>query len=150
MMTGELRAIWIKRAKLGPMDPVPQANLQANRGIIGNADQGGTRQVTIIDEEIWSELMRQFQSELPPSTRRANLMVRGIDLAASRNRILQIGEVQLRVRGETKPCERMDQALPGLRQAMHPQWRGGAFAQVLNDGTIRTGDPVCWVDLLKM
>jgi MOSC domain-containing protein YiiM len=146
-MNGELRAIWIKRVKLGPMDPVSHADLQADRGIVGNADQGGTRQVTIIAQEIWSELMRQFQSALSPSTRRANLMVGGIDLANSRNKILQIGAVQLRVRGETKPCERMDQALPGLREAMHPQWRGGAFAQVLNDGTIRTGDPIRWVDL---
>lgn len=149
-MNGELTAIWIKRAKLGPMDPVSQAELLANRGIVGNADLGGTRQVTIIAEEIWSELMRQFHSALPPSTRRANLMVHGIDLASSRNKILQIGEVQLRIRGETKPCERMDAALPGLRAAMHPNWRGGAFAQVLNNGAIRTGDPVYWADVVKM
>ena len=37
MPTGTLEAIWIKRAKRGPMDPTRQATLQAGYGIVGNA-----------------------------------------------------------------------------------------------------------------
>jgi MOSC domain-containing protein YiiM len=38
----------------------------------------------------------------------------------------------------------MDEAVPGLRRAMDPHWGGGAFAEVLDDGTIRVGDPAVW------
>ena len=47
---GRLEAIWIKRAKRGVMDPVSRATLVADRGITGNANQGGRRQVTIIEQ----------------------------------------------------------------------------------------------------
>jgi hypothetical protein len=35
------------------MDAVESAELIAGRGIAGNADQGGTRQITILDEAAW-------------------------------------------------------------------------------------------------
>lgn len=36
----------------------------------------------------------------------------------------------------------MEEALPGLRQAMYPEWRGGAFGRALRGGTIKIGDTV--------
>jgi MOSC domain-containing protein YiiM len=143
---GQLEAIWVKRARRGPMDAVGSAALIAGRGIEGNANQGGKRQVTIIEQEVWERLMRELGSSLPGLTRRANLMVSGVPLVASRGRTLQIGACRIRIYGETKPCERMEEALPGLQAAMYNDWRGGAFGEVLNDATIRVGDPVIWVD----
>ncbi len=143
-MPAQLQAIWIKRMKFGPMDPAMIAQLVAARGIVGNANQRGKRQVTIIEQEVWSELMKQMQGDLPPATRRANLMVSGIQLANSRGRILRIGAGRIRIYGETNPCERMDEALPGLQEAMRPNWAGGAFGEVLDDATITVGDPVSW------
>ena len=89
-------------------------------------------------------VVRASGGSLDPSERRANLMVRGIPLAESRNRTLRIGEARIRILGETKPCERMEQALPGLKEAMYPEWRGGAFGEVVAEGEIALGDPVRW------
>jgi hypothetical protein len=52
-MTGRLEAIWIKRAHRGPMDPVSTGRLLAGRGLVGNADQGRRRQVTVIEQAAW-------------------------------------------------------------------------------------------------
>jgi MOSC domain-containing protein YiiM len=143
---GRLEAIWIKRVHRGMMDPVTSAQLIAGRGLVGNADQGRRRQITIIEQETWDRLMLAVGAELSPAARRANLMVSGAPLLNSRGRILLIGECRIQIRGETKPCEQIEAAQAGLRAAMYPDWGGGAFGEVLDSGEIRLGDPVRWIE----
>ncbi len=143
-MAGRLEAIWVKRSHRGSMDPVPAAALVAGGGVAGSADQGRRRQVTIIEREVWERLMRRMGADVSPSARRANLMVSDLPLARSTNRSLRIGDCRLRILGETRPCERMDEALPGLRRAMESDWAGGAFAEVLEGGDIAVGATVAW------
>jgi len=140
--TARLEAIWLKRARRGPMDPVAEAVLETGRGLIGNANQGGRRQVTIIEKEVWERLMAELGAALDPATRRANLMISGVSLLNVRGRILRIGACRIHLLGETKPCERMEEAQSGLRTAMYSDWGGGAFGAVLDDGEIRVGDVV--------
>lgn len=143
--TGRVVRLWIKRARRGPMDPVRELQLDA-RGIVGNADRGGWRQVTILEDEVWEAHMARLGGALDPAERRANILVAGCPLMGARGRVLRLGDCRLAIRGETKPCERMDEALPGLRAVMFPDWGGGAFGRVLTEGTIRVGDPVAWDD----
>jgi len=139
-----LHQIWIKRAHGGSMDSADRATLVTGRGLVGNADQGGRRQVTLIDLERWHELMDRVGGDLETSARRANLVIDSLDLFDSRGRILRIGNARLRVWGETRPCERMEDALPALKAAMRERWGGGAFAEVIDGGNIAVGDVVTW------
>jgi len=143
-MPGILQRIWIKRAKLGPMDLADSARLRANRGLVGNANQGGRRQVTIIEVERWAEHVSVMGVAIDPSRRRANLLVQDCSLADSRGKVLRIGAVRLQIAGETKPCHQMDEVQQGLQTVMRPNWGGGAFAIVLDDGEIAVGDSVTW------
>ena len=139
---GRLEAIWIKRAHRAPMKEVTEALLVPGKGIDGDVNTSRRRQVTIIEREIWDALMKQLGTDASPAGRRANLMISGVKLADTRGRVLRVGNVRLAIGGETTPCERMDEYLPGLRAAMRPDWGGGAFAQVLDDGVVTLGDPV--------
>ena len=126
------------------MDAAAQATLVAGRGIKGDANQGGTRQVTLIDLALWRELMDRLGADLDTGARRANLVIDGLDLFDSRGKTLRIGATRLLVLGETRPCEQMDDTLNGLQSAMRERWGGGVFAEVVEGGTIAISDPVTW------
>ena len=141
-MTARLEAIWLKRAHRGKMDPVREATAVAGKGLAGDVNTSRRRQVTIIEREAWDAMMAELGTNASPVGRRANLMISGVPLHDTRGQVLRIGGVRFAIGGETTPCERMDEFLPGLRTAMKPRWRGGVFAQVLDDGILTVGDAV--------
>ena len=126
------------------MDPVTHGTLVAGQGLLDSADQGGRRQVTLITRERWDLVTQSLGLRVEPILRRANVLVTGIDLENTRTKILLLGNCRLRIRGETRPCERMDEASPGLQIALDAHWGGGAFAEIIKGGEINVGDYVSW------
>lgn len=126
------------------MQAVSEATLVEGLGLEGNADRGGYRQVTLLDADAWETAAAAVGAEIDPAARRANLLLRGVDLHESADRVLRIGDCRIKIRGETLPCARMEDAAPGLREALGPDWRAGAYGMVLDGGPLEVGDSVAW------
>jgi MOSC domain-containing protein YiiM len=141
---GKLLAIFAREKWGGEMSSLDEGNLVAGKGLTEDVSFGGRRQVTIIEREKWQAVTETLNADLPPESRRANLMIEGIDLQETKGRILKIGDCVIEISGETKPCAAMDEKLPGLKNALKPDWNGGAFGKVVKGGKISVGDTVVW------
>ena len=100
------------------------------------------RQVTVVTRAGWDEACTVVARTVPWTARRANLLLDGLeplDIATGR---IRIGDVVLEIGGETRPCERMDEACPGLHDALVPGLRAGSYCRVLSGGVVRLGDAV--------
>ena len=143
----QLIRIWLKPAPGEPLQEVEHASARSDHGLVGNAEQGGPRQVTVLSIEGWEAANAAAGAELDPAARRANILVTGLgDLAESTGRVLRVGGARIQVTGETRPCSFMDAAHQGLRTAMKVDWRGGVHGIVLNDADLAVGDEVFWED----
>lgn len=140
--TGHVEAIWLKRAHRGPMDAVGAALAVPGQGLAGSVGRSSRRQITILEREAWTRCVASLNSDADPKGRRANVLVSGVSLANTRGRVLRIGNVRVAIGGETTPCERMDEVVPGLREALKPNWGGGVFGKILDEGTIAVGDEI--------
>ena len=127
------------------MDAVSVALFVVGQGLEGSIGRSSLRQVTLIEKERWDEQMATLGGSVDPGSRRANVMLIGIGLPHTRGQVLKLGpDVRLAIGGETTPCERMEEALPGLQELMKSNWGGGAFAQVITGGRVAVGDVAVW------
>jgi MOSC domain-containing protein YiiM len=131
------------------METLTAAEVGPDYGIFG--DSRGKRrangddrfQVTLVAHEDWQAALAEIGESVDWTTRRANLLVEGVALPHCAGVRIRIGpDVLLETTMETDPCSRMDEASPGLRAALTPDWRGGARARVLASGIIAIGDEV--------
>jgi len=143
MPPGELVSIAIREATRVPMQVLAAAEVTAERGVEGEFRGGpGPRQVTLLAEESWAAACEALGAQLPWTTRRANLLVRGVDLVGTVGKRIRVGGALLEITEETAPCRVMDLQHEGLRLALSPEWRGGVCARVVEGAMLSVGDPV--------
>ncbi len=139
-----IKAIAIKSKSRAPMKVIGSAQISVGGGILGDfRGSQKDRQITILSEPAWQKACSELDVELPWTTRRANLLVDGVEFDESYcGRSVRIGEVELLVTRETNPCSLMDSQQDGLTMALTPEWRGGICCVVVKPGSIKPGDRV--------
>ena len=145
LANGRLVGIALRAARLEPMEEVNSASITLAAGLEG--DHKGAkfpdRQLTVLSVEAWRLAAEDAgKPDLPWTSRRANLLVESVLLPRAAGGVLRVGEVVLEVTGQTVPCKRMDDTLPGLRKSLHADWRGGVTCRVQQGGLVKLHDPV--------
>ena len=146
IVSGVLKSIAYRPRDGEDMRETDRCRVRIGRGLERENRPGGRREITLLSEESWADACAELGVELPWYTRRANLLVAGLDLAEAISHTIRIGEVEVRIHGETHPCDFMDEQQFGLREALIPDCRGGVYGQVLVEGSVRTGDRISVLD----
>ena len=142
--------VWIglRPARAAPIDQVESAELETGRGLVGDrfTRLGGARQVTLIAAESLAAVASCLGVDaVSPETTRRNIVTRGINLLALKDRRFRIGDALLETSGECHPCSLMEQLL-GVGGYNAMRGHGGITARVIAGGQIRIGDSVTRVD----
>jgi len=145
MRPGRLEWIGLRPARRAAVGIRNSATLIAAHGINGdryNTERNGPRQVTLIAAEDLAAVAAFLGvSEVAPELLRRNLVIRGINLLALKDRRFRVGATLLEGSGECAPCSLMEEALgPGGYNAM--RGHGGITARVIEGGDIAVWDIV--------
>lgn len=139
---GQIIGIAIRPEKNAPMREVETVRVRAGQGLEGDVPSVPDRNVTMISNAQWQGVCRELETDLPWHTRRANLLIDAGSLGDLIGKRIRIGDVEVDVKLEVKPCGLMDKQHQGLRARLEPEGRGGIGGHILNDGAIRKGDKV--------
>ncbi|MEX0976829.1 MAG: MOSC domain-containing protein [Woeseia sp.] len=141
--TGRLVGIARRDQKRAPMQTLESAVISLDTGVADDfRGRPGERQVTVVSATAWRAVCVELQRDVAWTTRRANLLVDGLELPQQAGAELRIGPVRLRITGELEPCSRMDEQCPGLTESLKTDWRGGVTCSVLHGGCVSVGDDV--------
>ena len=140
---GKLAGIARREKKHAPMEALESADITLESGVASDfRGRPGKRQVTLLAASAWQAACDELGVEIPWTTRRSNLLIEGIELPQASGCVITIGEVSLKTTREVDPCSRMDEQVPGLTNALQPNWRGGVACEVITGGSVKVGDTV--------
>ena len=136
--------IGVRPARNAPMQAEAQVLAQMGKGLDGDRFKASStrREVTFIQGEHIDALASMLGTgAILPATLRRNIVVRGLNLLALKDKVFQIGDACFEFTGPPHPCSRMEAALgPGGYNAM--RGHGGITTRILRSGTVRVGDTV--------
>jgi MOSC domain-containing protein YiiM len=135
---GEVVWIGLRPARKEPMQTVLKVQANPESGLQGDRYQGrsGVRQVTLIQAEHLNVVASCLgRDAVAPELLRRNIVVKGINLLALKNKTFRIGSAKLEMTGLCHPCSRMETLLgPGGYNAM--RGHGGITARIITSGEI--------------
>ena len=111
------------------------------RGTFSPQPQKADFELTLMEAERIEAFARESGLEFTAGHARRNVVTRGVDLNALVGREFRIGEVRVRGLRLCEPCNYLAKTTfpETLRGLVH---KGGLRAQILTEGTIKTGDAI--------
>lgn len=131
----KLVSIHIAGEKGAAMTARSEVRAVAGRGLEGDRYFDGPKpgqQVTIIEEETLA----------PEGHARRNLVTRGARLNDLVGREFTVGEVRMKGLRLCEPCAYLEKKV-GVKLIPELVHRAGLRAEILTDGMLRVGDPIC-------
>jgi MOSC domain-containing protein YiiM len=142
MRPGEVVWIGLRPGRRQDLVSVAQAELDPISGLAGDYGHSQRRQVTLIAAEHLAAIASYLgRADVPPALLRRNIVVRGINLHALKDRTFRLGSALLQTTGDCHPCSRMEENL-GRGGYNAVRSHGGITAQVHTPGQVRLGDPI--------
>ena len=138
---GSVVAVCISERKGVCKKEVPQITLRRDHGIVGDAHAGNWhRQISLLaDESI--ETMRQLGLTLRPGAFAENIVTQGVELKTLPvGTRLRVGAALLEVTQIGKECHNDCAIKKATGKCVMPT--EGIFAIVVEEGTVRPGDPI--------
>lgn len=118
---------------------------EAGKGLIGDrykTKSNGARQVTLMEAESLAAIASYLRMpKVDAELLRRNIVVRGINLRALKNKRFRVGGAILEYSGECHPCSRMEDQL-GVGGYNAVRGHGGITARIIESGNIELGDEV--------
>lgn len=148
-LRGSLTDIFIAAGAGQPMQRLTECRCVPGSGLAGDRYARGKGhwiktdacEVTLVTREDLQRSARRGPVGFAAGEHRRNLVVEGIPLDAFRRRRVRIGEVLFEFDRLRPPCGYLDRLLqPGAARALGKG--AGIGLRVLDEGTIRAGDPV--------
>ncbi|MFT5500567.1 MAG: MOSC domain-containing protein YiiM [Woeseiaceae bacterium] len=147
MDMARLAGIARREKKRAPMETLESAEVSRESGIANDSrGKPGNRQVTLLFTRDWQAACEELGIDVPWTTRRANILIEDMNVPKTPGSMIAIGDVRLKTTMEIDPCSRMDEQVPGLKQVLQADWRGGVGCEVIHGGSIRLGDEISLLD----
>lgn len=145
MRPGAVAWIGIRPSRGAAMVTPETAELIAGQGIAGDrykTRNNGGRQVTLIEAEGLAAIAAYMgEVQMVPERLRRNIVTRGINLLALKDKTFRVGGTLLAYSGECHPCSQME-TLVGVGGYNATRGHGGITARILEGGVVRIGDVV--------
>ena len=151
MWKGEIVSVYLAPEAGQPMQTPEEIQAVAGKGIEGDRyfkgigyfskNKGPHRQVTLFETEVLETLKRDHDFELSADECRMNLITKGVPLSHLVGKTFRVGEATLRGVRLNEPCKHLENVV-GKKLVKLLLHRCGIFAEVLESGVIRPGNPV--------
>ena len=131
-----------RKALLVSLNEVEAVTLKGLAGDHFSGSASSKRQVTIIQQEHLDLIASVMQMpDLTPGMLRRNIVVKGLNLHALKDRRFWVGNALLEFTGDCHPCSRMEDTL-GAGGYNAVRGHGGITARIIQGGNIKINDKV--------